>query len=307
MHPSCRAFRLLAAFWMLAGLSTLCGAQELTVATLNARNYNCSDRRVDGEWRPAYPKPEAEKTAMRTVIHAVAPDVLLLQEIGPGPYLEELRRDLALEGLDYPHSAHLRAQDEQRCLALLSRLPLLEVHEFPDLRFTLDGREQSVRRGLLAVQVGMGERRLRIYTLHLKSRIGDDPADPDAARQRAGEAGAIRRAVEDCERGGPGLFIIAGDFNDVPGSAALRRLCTSAGEPFSIDTRPLDSRGEAWTYFHSPSDTWERVDYLLLSPALAAFMRPGDARIYDGPSALLGSDHRMISITLNLSDDLPKN
>ena len=113
---------------LAAGLAAVAArAETITVATYNVENYVAAGRMVDGAYRPAYPKPEAAKEAMRTVIRALRADVLALQEMGPGRYLEELRRDLRAEGLDYPHLALAEAADADRHVAVLSRLPFRRV------------------------------------------------------------------------------------------------------------------------------------------------------------------------------------
>ena len=87
-------------FFQIIILSVISGA-DLRVATYNLNNYLIMDRIVDGRWRPAYPKPESEKTSIRQVIKRTYADILLLQEIGSLALLEELRDDLALEGIDF--------------------------------------------------------------------------------------------------------------------------------------------------------------------------------------------------------------
>src|ERR1035437_9740564 len=66
----------------------------LTIATYNVENYGPANRMTDAGYRQDYPKPEAEKRALRTVIRELNADVLVLQEMGGKPYLDELRRDL---------------------------------------------------------------------------------------------------------------------------------------------------------------------------------------------------------------------
>src|SRR5436190_20095185 len=86
-------------------------AETLTVASYNIENYGPADRMTEAGFRKDYPKPEAEKQALRRVIRALNADVLALQEMGGQPYLDELRRDLKAEGLDYPHAALATAVD----------------------------------------------------------------------------------------------------------------------------------------------------------------------------------------------------
>jgi len=96
-------------------------AQPLTVATYNVQNYTLADRRVADGFRPDYPKPEAEKAALRAVIRALDADVIALQEIGGPAFLAELRRDLASEGVSYPYGEALLAADEARGLGVLPK------------------------------------------------------------------------------------------------------------------------------------------------------------------------------------------
>src|SRR3954469_10930577 len=86
-------------------------AETLTVATYNIENYGPADRMTEAGYRKDYPKPETEKQALRTVIRALNADILVLQEMGGPAYLDELRRDLKTEGLDYPHFALALAAD----------------------------------------------------------------------------------------------------------------------------------------------------------------------------------------------------
>ncbi|MEN9813159.1 MAG: hypothetical protein RL479_1845, partial [Verrucomicrobiota bacterium] len=109
-------------------LSLLLSAAELAgdplrIATWNVANYGPTGRVTAAGYRSDYPKPEAEKAALRAALHRLDADVLALQEMGPPAYLEELARDLAREGLHYPYRA-IAGDGEPRRNALLSRRPL---------------------------------------------------------------------------------------------------------------------------------------------------------------------------------------
>ena len=81
----------------LAGSLFLCQflwAGSVRIASINVENYLPMDRWVDGKWRRDYPKPTKEKRALRSMINQVNPDILLIQEIGDLPYLNELWMDL---------------------------------------------------------------------------------------------------------------------------------------------------------------------------------------------------------------------
>ncbi|NTU85352.1 MAG: hypothetical protein HGA45_39375, partial [Chloroflexales bacterium] len=84
-------------------------AEALAIALPVLLLHGAADRMVEGTYRQAYPKPEAAKQAMRAVIRALDADVIALQEMGSRPYLEELQRDLASDGLKYPYAELLEA------------------------------------------------------------------------------------------------------------------------------------------------------------------------------------------------------
>src|SRR3954462_10596084 len=98
---------LILARWVAAAV----GAETITVATYNIENYGPADRMTEAGFRQNYPKPEAEKASLRRVIRGLNADVLVLQEMGAAPYLEELRRDLKAGGLAYGYWAVASAAD----------------------------------------------------------------------------------------------------------------------------------------------------------------------------------------------------
>ena len=276
-------------------------AETLTVATYNIENYVAAGRRVDGTYRPDYPKPEAAKQALRTVIRALEADVLALQEIGPAGYLEELRRDLRAEGLDYPHVALGEAADAERHVAVLSRRPFRRVaaHASLDFRY-FDGREK-VKRGLLEVAVDMADGELALFVVHLKSRLTERADDPESARRRAGEAEAIRdfilRRFPDPSAA---RFLLVGDCNDTAGSRPVRLLTQRGGNPVARAVEAADPRGDTWTYAYRRDGSYLRFDFVLVSPALWPAVADGAGQVYDGPGVREASDHRPVLVRLAL-------
>ncbi|MDP0497415.1 MAG: endonuclease/exonuclease/phosphatase family protein [Verrucomicrobiota bacterium JB024] len=275
-------------------------ADTVRVATYNLNNYLSMDRMASGHWREDYPKPEDEKTALRACIRAANADVLAVQEVGGPAYLEELQRDLKAEGLDYPHTAILMGPDEERRVAVLSRLPFARVITHDRLAFTLGGEREAVRRGLLEVGFETDGVPWTLFVVHLKSRwtVRDD--DPQAASQRAAEAQAardrIRAAFPDPQTDN---YLVTGDFNDARDSSALRRFLRVGDRELAQFVEAVDSRGEAWTFHYRKRDLYERVDFLLASPALAQRIVLGSARVIDLlPDSLTASDHRPVCVEL---------
>lgn len=276
-------------------------AETLTVATYNVENYTAANRMSEAGYREDYPKPEAEKAALREVIRGLNADVLVLQEMGPQPYLDELQRDLKQAGLDYPHAVLLDGPDADRHVALLSRRELKAVQPHPALEFTYFGAKEKVKRGLLEARIATAAGEVTIFGLHLKSRYTDRPDDPLSAQRRLEEALAIRdeilRRFPEPGQGGV-KFLILGDFNDARTSKPLQRL-RERGKTIVAEVLPAeDSRGETWTHHYRKEDSYSRVDHILVSAGLRPSVRGGRATIYDGPGSNEASDHRPVVVTL---------
>lgn len=287
----------------MLGVVALMRAETLTVATYNVENYVATNRMTEAGYRKDYPKPEVQKTALRAVIRALGADVLVFQEMGAEPYLEELRRDLRTEGLDYPEALVLEAADADRHVALLSKRPLAAVVRHGALEFPYFGAKERVKRGLLEVRVTLGGEDVTLFALHLKSRFTDRPDDPRSALRREGEAVAIRDAVlRRFPTPAAARFVILGDFNDDKASRTVQRLLRR-GQTVVAELLPAtDARGESWTHAYRKEDSYTRVDHILVSPGLRGAIVGGAARIHDGDGVAEASDHRPVVVTLELPE-----
>jgi endonuclease/exonuclease/phosphatase family metal-dependent hydrolase len=287
---------------VVVALSFVLGrAETLTIATYNVENYAAANRVTEAGFRKDYPKPEAEKAALRAVIRGLGADVLVLQEMGAQPYLDELRRDLKSAGLDYPHSVLLDGPDAERHVALLSRRPLKDVRQHTQLEFSYFGAKERVKRGLLEATVATAAGEVTVFGLHLKSRYTDRPDDPQSAIKRAGEASAIRdRILTRFPEPARARFLVLGDFNDTKSSKAVQRMLQRGKTEVAVLLPAADARGETWTHRYRKDDNYTRVDHVLVSTALQAAVRGGGALIYDGPGGLEASDHRPVVVTLEL-------
>ena len=296
---------------VLAGLACLVGAamaHSLTVATYNVQNYTLTDRIIEGGFRPAYPKPEDEKAALRAVIATLDADVIALQEIGGEPFLRELRRDLASEGVNYPHIAAMLGADEQRGLGVISRVPLGAVTAHRDLAARRRGAAggEPVRRGLLEVEVPAEGGAVTLFIVHLKSRIAELKDDPAAEDQRVAEAQAVRdRVLLRFPDPAAARFVILGDCNDTPGSRALRALQARGKTEISRWVDAADERGHRWTHVYARPAVYSRFDHALVSPGLwDGNDDAARARIVGEPWETVGkaSDHRPLVLTLRTAE-----
>lgn len=269
------------------------------LATYNVGNYTLADRRVEGVFRRAYPKPEFEKTALRTVIARLDADVLVMQEVGGDAFLAELRRDLGFEGVSYPYGGCVDAADPDRRLAWLSRRRPTRIVAHTDLVWTHAGRTEPVRRGLLELHWDAPAGPLTVFGLHLKSRLTREADDPGAAGQRLREAEAIRRRI--LERVGnleACAVVVLGDFNDTKSSPVLARFREQGSRRLFHPVDALDSRGERWTYRFEREDSYGRADYILVSEALQGTRGDVRAEVLDGDDVTVASDHRPVRLIL---------
>jgi endonuclease/exonuclease/phosphatase family metal-dependent hydrolase len=280
-------------------------SESLVIATYNIDNYTTTDRMTREGYRQNYPKPESEKTALRAVIHAIHADVLVLEEMGPQPFLDELQHDLAGQGDDYPHAYVLDGPDPERHVAVLSKQPWKAVVPHPDLEFSYRGSLEKVKRGLLEVTFAAAGGDFTLWVVHLKSKLTepDDENDPQSANLRAAEAMAVRRVVlEKFPDLATARFAILGDFNDGKGSKALQDLLRHGRTDLTYEMPAADSHGEVWTEFYAKQEIYSGIDHFLVSPGLRGTVRDGRAIIFDAPEVLLASDHRPVVVTLDFPE-----
>jgi endonuclease/exonuclease/phosphatase family metal-dependent hydrolase len=281
-------------------------AETLTVATYNLENYVAADRMTEAGYRKDYPKPEAEKQALRAVIRGLDADILVLQEVGGAPYLDELRRDLKAAGIDYPVAVLLEGPDPDRHVALLARRPPRTVKRHADLGFTYFGAREKVKRGMIEATFATPAGDVTVFAVHLKSRFTDRPDDPQSALRRAAEAVAVRDAVlQRFPDPAAARFLILGDCNDGKDSKPVQHLLKRGGTAVAELLPAQDSRGETWTHWYRKEDSYSRVDHILVSPGLRPAVAGGAAGIYDGPATRAASDHRPVRVTLNLNGPQP--
>jgi endonuclease/exonuclease/phosphatase family metal-dependent hydrolase len=287
-------------FFSLAPLLFACllEASTLRIASINVENYLLMDRWVDGKWRKEYPKPSKEKLALRSMINQVNPDILLIQEIGDEPFLNELWMDLNVtNGTQFLYSAWMPGsyEEEERHLAVLSKIPLQSVLHHKDITFTYFGEKKKPSRGLMEINFQTKEQTWSLFNLHLKSKWTERKDDPEANIRREKEARAVRDFIR--SKYPPSIqpcYVIAGDFNDHKNSAALRRFTQVNQTKLAFMLPCQDRNRHFWTHYYAKEDSYARLDYLLVSPTMQKYYLPDSAGIYDGYHTLMASDHRMV-------------
>lgn len=274
---------------------------RFSVATYNVENYLLQDTAT----RRA--KPPAARAAVARSVARLQPDVIALQEVGGMPALDDLRSRLRDSGLHLPHAAVVHGPDTNIQLALLSRFPVRHLVAHTNDSFLLDGRRHRVSRGFLEAELDVAPRcRVTVLAAHLKSkRVVVDSAESDL---RENEARLLREHVDALLRRDPGtLLVVCGDLNDTPESRPVR-IVTGTGLRSLVDTRPAEpvagpesrdgTRGRPrrvnWTHYYATADTFTRIDYLLVSRALARSWRPEGTRVLVDSDWGEASDHRPI-------------
>lgn len=290
--------------WLFVGIlsPTHVALAAITIASFNVENYTLADRMVDRVFRLAYPKPATEKAAVRQAIGAINPDILAVEEMGGAAYLDDFQRELKRVGQNFKYAVLLEAGDPDRHVAVLSKLPFKQVRRHAKMPINYLGQPDLVKRGVLEVVFATKEGDFSVFVIHLKSKRTERKEDPEAAIQRAAEAEAVRDLVlSRYPDPAQARFIVCGDWNDTRGTRPIRALLKRGDTTIGELIPTFDSRGETWTHYFRREDTYSRIDYLMVSPALKPRVEGAAGKIHDGPGALQGSDHRAVFLTLDLT------
>ena len=299
-------FRLLVVLLFCAAPSW---AGTFRVATYNIENYLDEPT----ETRPA--KTAEAKAKVCETILALKPDVLALQEMGSARTFEEFRKTLASKGLDFPYGSHVTGFDTNIHVAILSRFPFRAVHPHTNDSFLLDGRRFHVSRGFAEVEIAVATNyTFTLVTAHLKSKRPIGVADADELRLE--EAKVLREKIDAVFAANSGArLVVLGDFNDTPDAKSTKAII-GRGKHKLVDTRPSERNGDlagpstrshaprtvAWTHFYAVQDTYSRLDYILLSPAMAHEWVTNETFVLTLPGWGIASDHRPILATFNTGE-----
>ena len=271
---------------------TSSAAETFRVATWNLENY----LDAPAGSRPA--KSAESKAAIHEIIRAMKPDVLALQEFGSTNALMELG---ATGG--FPYWEHVMGYDTNIHVAVLSRFHIVARRPHTNDSYLLFGRKYRVSRGFAEVTIqASSQYAFTLITAHLKSRRPVPKGDEAAMREQ--EALILRAKIDAILRANADAnVVVLGDFNDVRDSKSTRAII-GKGRSSLIDTRPAERacygestrgpRNVTWTYFYEQEDTYQRVDYTLLSPGMAREWNKEETYVLAEPNWGVASDHRPI-------------
>ena len=286
-------------------------AETFRVATYNVENY--LDQPTES--RPHVKSVEA-RNKVRESIHALNPDVIALEEMGSTNALLELRASLKKEGLDFPYWEHVQGWDTNIHVAVLSKLPIVACRPHTNDNFLLDGRRFPVSRGFAEVDIQAATNfTFTLIAAHLKSRRPVPEADE--AQLRLQEAKALRGIVDEhFKADADAKLIVLGDFNNVKNSDSTKEII-GRGKFKLTDTRPAERNGDntpneiarfeprnvTWTHYYGVEDTYSRIDFILLSPAMARDWVTNETYALTIPNWGVGSDHRPIVATFKAENN----
>lgn len=236
-------------------------------------------------------KSAADTQAIAQRILAMDVDVLAVQEVEHIEVLKQFNRDYL--GNLYSHIALVEGNDSRLIdIGVLSKLPFGAITSYQSAVHPDAPHERVFSRDLLAVEILNPQRNKKLFTLyntHLKSQYVHVSQDQqqgidNANRRRRQQAEMIAQIIAKAEHRN-GAFVLTGDMNDGPDSAALQPMLTVEGNALvnaladAAETRPAkkESAGSGpqspvWTYRHNPSGPtpphFSLLDQIWLSDSL---------------------------------------
>ena len=249
-------------------------AGQVRFATLNAwwlfddqpPHQNWAGQRNDQSW-------EDSLAHVADAIVEINADVLALQEVEDRHAVKRLNALLANRGKGYAFF-WVGAGDDPftgQDVAILSRFPSLTepVRSYPAMQedfHTNNGFPRvAALHKFMRVDLEVEGEPVTVFALHLKSKRGNQITSDG---ERLAQARMIRRLVRPVlEKGRPNV-VVMGDFNDSPGSPALREIrgLNDASWNLSNAAESEHMNGEAWTYQYRGSK--DQIDHVLLSKFL---------------------------------------
>jgi endonuclease/exonuclease/phosphatase family metal-dependent hydrolase len=285
--------------WSQAG-----SAETFRIGTYNIENY------LDEPAQTRHVKPPEARAKVRESILALKPDVLALQEVGSLSAFQELRESLKAEGLDFPHWEYVTGFDTNIHVAILSKFPFTARRPHTNDNFLLDGRRFHVSRGFAEVDIQLNTNySFTLIAAHLKSKRPIPAAEESELRHQ--EAKVLREKIDERFAAKPEVnLVVLGDMNDFKDSAPIKEV-VGRGKHKLVDTRPAERNGDApatgpraadsrritWTHYYAKEDTYSRLDYILLSPAMARQWATNETYILTVPNWGMASDHRPLVAT----------
>ena len=140
--------------------------------------------------------------------------------------------------------------------------------------------------------------------------------EADETELREQEALLLREKIDHCFKTNSSVnLVVLGDFNDTRDSVSTREI-VGRGKLKLVDVRPAERNGDntpnpnpaydprniTWTHYFGKEDSYSRIDYILLSPAMARELVPAETYVLTRANWGVGSDHRPLVATFEAAD-----
>lgn len=259
-----------------------------------------------------------EKATQNTarIIGKLRADIMVVVEAEHRPSLLRFNEQVIAPtaGWSFDHVALIDGNDERGIdVGLMSREPHALDFVRTHVDDTIDGK-RVFSRDCAEFHFALGDgRRLVILANHLKSKGYGQPAENDATRKR--QATRIREIYQGLRAAGNELVSILGDLNDSPDRDPLSPLLGAGSDLRDVsEIAGFDFAGRPGTFGNGTAG--DKIDYILLSPALFALARAGGidrSGVWGGTNGTLfphipeitkaaeaASDHAAIFVDLDL-------
>jgi endonuclease/exonuclease/phosphatase family metal-dependent hydrolase len=233
-----------------------------------------------------------KKKAVAGILHSLAPDIAVLQEIENESVMNELRAELEALGDVYPHAALIPTSDIRE-IVILSKVPIDSIKSHQDEEFVKSGTFApfyTYTRDCLEAHITYNGRHIVLLGVHFRSKADDEP-DRRLAEAEHTRVIADSIAIADPEAG----IVVLGDFNDTPLSppyVAVLGQGETAFKNASVLALPESSR---WTYDYKGQ--LELIDHQMSNPVLAQMLDEASIQILHTPAAEDASDHAPVIAT----------
>ncbi len=225
------------------------------------------------------------RTFTALAIRVADPEIICLQEVDSFRTLKLFhdRYVRRFTGRDYRHMMLVDGNDPRGIdVAALSRFKIAAATSHQELTFAElnippppgeSPNDRIFRRDCLEVHVKKSNNVLPIFICHFKSMSG---GREETRAKRAAEALAVRRIIEATFNDPAAAdWVIIGDLNDYTETDGAADVAHGLGnlldDGFTVDlVKRLADPLDRWTHFYAGEGSYHQLDYILLSPSLAA-------------------------------------
>jgi predicted extracellular nuclease len=265
----------------------------LKVMTWNVHNFFDDQKNSPGKQETLVSTAAYEQhlAIVGKVIHALDPDVVVMQEVEhPGVLADLGSKELAAA---YPAQALFEGNDPRGLdIGAISKIPFDATASHKDDQFDLVGTQTrySYARDCLELHLTVAGRPVVLLGVHFRSKGGDVAVDdPD---KRLAEAQHTRAIADGITAKDPtAALLLLGDFNDDVGSQA--QIAAIGKSPAYTDVAALPQG--AWSYSYQGARSL--IDHQIASPLLAGGLGADAVTIVHDSDVQQASDHAPVMVT----------